>query len=119
MPPIVANDPAVLTMIHVYDTTAETQQAVFDGLRAGLEQYGARMAGHLTSSLHKSLDGVRVTSYSQWDRERSRALFDDPAALHESLAWFAPLVREAAGQDAHLYGEIFVYAPPDADPATA
>jgi hypothetical protein len=55
------------------------------------------MAGHITSSIHKSLDGLRVTSYSQWDAEASRALFENEAALAESLAWFAPLTASRAG----------------------
>lgn len=99
----------IVTMIHAYETTPETQQSVFDGLSKGLEIYGTRMAGHLSSSIHKSLDGLRVTSYSQWDEERSKALFDDPAALQQSLEWFAPLTKDAHGQDAHVYGEIFRY----------
>lgn len=98
-----------LTMIHVYETLPEDQQAVYDGLREGLRLYGARMAGHLSSSIHKSLDGTRVTSYSQWDAEKSKLLFEDPAALQESLEWFAPLTKRAARQESHLYGEIFTY----------
>jgi len=101
----------VLTMIHVYETTPETQVAVYDGLCEGLRRYGTRMAGHLSSSIHRSLDGLRVTSYSQWDREASRALFENPAALQESLEWFRPLTAGATGQDAHVYGEIFTYRP--------
>lgn len=60
-------------MIHTYNTTPEHQQAVFDGLVQGLQTYGARMAGHLSSSIHKGLDGLRVTSYSQWDPGSSKA----------------------------------------------
>lgn len=101
----------IVTMIHIYETTPDTQQSVFDGLREGLEAYGRRMAGHLSSSIHMSLDGARVASYSQWDREGSKALFDDPTALQQSLDWFAPLTRDAHGQDAHVYGEIFQYRP--------
>lgn len=65
----------VLTMIHVYDTTPETQAQVFDGLVEGLQTYGKRMAGHVSSSIHRSLDGSKVTSYSQWDPVASKALF--------------------------------------------
>ncbi|MFO6447728.1 hypothetical protein ACLBKU_11335 [Erythrobacter sp. NE805] len=106
-------DPAagVLTMIHVYHTQPETQRKVYDGLREGLARYGRRMAGHLSSTIHMSLDGLRVTSYSQWDPEASKALFDDPAALQESLDWFAPLTADAVGQDAHVYLELDVYRP--------
>ena len=103
---------AILTMIHAYETTPETQQAVYDGLREGLSLYGGRMAGHISSSIHRSLDGQRVTSYSQWDAVASKALFEDPAALKQSLEWFAPLTRDAHGQDAHVYGDVFLYEPP-------
>lgn len=101
----------VLTMIHVYHTDPATQQEVFDGLVEGLRLYGTRMAGHLSSTIHKSLDGQRVTSYSQWDPEASKALFDDPAALQQSLDWFAPLTKAATGQDAHVYRQIATYVP--------
>jgi len=100
---------SVLTMIHAYTTTPEHQQTVFDGLVQGLQSYGGRMAGHLSSSIHKSLDGLRVTSYSQWDPQASKALFEDPKALQQSLDWFAPLTKDAVGQDAHVYGDIYTY----------
>lgn len=104
-------DPPILTMVHVYEMTPDTQQSVYDGLIEGLRLYGTRMAGHISSSIHRSIDGLRVTSYSQWDREKSRALFEDPAALAESLEWFRPLTAGAGGQDSHLYDGIFVYEP--------
>lgn len=107
----ITGDPTILTMIHSYHTTPEVQQAVFDGLRQGLETYGTRMAGHLSSTIHKSVDGQRVTSYSQWDAEASKALFENPVALKESLDWFAPLTKDAHGQDAHVYSNIFTYTP--------
>ncbi|WP_376089067.1 hypothetical protein ACE7GA_17295 [Roseomonas sp. CCTCC AB2023176] len=107
----IAPDAGVLTMIHTYHTEPGTQQAVYDGLLKGLELYGGRMAGHLTSTIHRSLDGLRVTSYSQWDPVASKALFEDPAALKESLDWFAPLTAAAKGQDAHVYAELSVYRP--------
>ena len=105
----IKSDPQVLTMIHVYHTDAGSQQSVYEGLLQGLETYGKRMAGHLSSIIHKSLDGARVTSYSQWDAVASKALFDDPGALKESLDWFAPLTAQATAQDAHVYGEISIY----------
>lgn len=111
MPVEITGEANIMTMIHIYETTSETQQSVFDGLNEGLKTYGARMAGHLSSSIHKSLDGSRVASYSQWDQVQSRALFDDPAALQQSLDWFAPLTKDAHGQDAHVYGEIAQYRP--------
>lgn len=108
----ITGERTILTMIHTYHTTPATQDAVYAGLAQGLETYGTRMAGHLSSSIHKSLDGERVTSYSLWDAEASKALFDNPEALQQSLEWFAPLTKDAHGQDAHVYGEVFIYQPP-------
>lgn len=107
----ITGEPTILTMIHIYHTTPEVQHAVYDGLREGLETYGTRIAGHLSSSIHKSVDGERVTSYSKWDAESSKTLFDNPTALQESLDWFAPLTKDAHGQDAHVYTDIFIYRP--------
>lgn len=107
----IANRPDVLTMIHVYETTPATQQAVYDGLIAALDRYGSQMAGHISSNIHKSIDGMRVTSYSQWDRDGSKALFENPTVLQETMAAVAPYVKDAAGQDSHLYNEIAIYTP--------
>ena len=107
----ITGQPDILTMIHAYHTTPETQQAVFDGLVEGLGLHGHLMAGHLSSSTRKSLDGLRVTSYSQWDAQASRALFENPAALQQSLEWFAPLTSAATGQDAHVYGQVTSWQP--------
>jgi len=108
---LIKAEPSVLTMIHVYHTEPDGQQVVYDGLLQGLETYGERMAGHLSSTIHKSLDGLRVTSYSQWDAVASKALFDNPEALQKSLDWFTPLTAKAVGQDAHVYGELSIYRP--------
>lgn len=111
MPIEITGDRRIVTMIHVYDTDPDKQDEVFRGLSEGLKAYGKRMAGHISSSIHKSVDGTKVTSYSQWDGEASKALFENPEALRESLAWFAPLTSAAKSQESHLYSEIFTYLP--------
>ena len=65
------------------------------------------MAGHISSNVHLSRDGTRVTSYSQWDAAESRKLFDDPAVLGPTLDAFKPYIELATGQDFMMYDVLF------------
>ena len=96
-------DPAVLTVIHAYTVPAADQRELADRLIEAIETFGPSMAGHLSSSVHLSRDGTRVTSYSQWDAVASRTLFDDPAVLGATLDAFKPYIALATGQDFAMY----------------
>ncbi|MBC8141163.1 MAG: antibiotic biosynthesis monooxygenase [Armatimonadetes bacterium] len=105
-------NPDVITVIHVYYVSPENQQAVSDGLIEAINQFGTQMAGHLSSSVHKSIDGGCVTSYSQWDKEGSKPLFSNKEVFDKTNASFAPYVQLAIRQEAHLYEVVSSYIPP-------
>jgi hypothetical protein len=103
-------DKGIITVIHAYHVPKEKQKQLSDQLCEAIEKYGKQMAGHITSNVHVSLDGTRVTSYSQWDREASKALFDNPDVLGKTMAWFAPYVGDATSQDFMMYDLVFAKA---------
>ncbi len=100
-------DPSVLTVIHAYTVEPQHQRELAERLVEAIEKFGPSMAGHISSNVHLSKDGTRVTSYSQWDAEDSRRLFDDPAVLGPTLDAFKPYVARATGQDFMMYDVMF------------
>jgi Antibiotic biosynthesis monooxygenase len=100
-------DPSVFTVIHAYEVSPEHQKELAAKLVEAIELFGHSMAGHISSNVHLSKDGKRVTSYSQWDAQESKALFDDPAVLNQTLGQFAPYIGHATGQDFAMYDVFF------------
>jgi heme-degrading monooxygenase HmoA len=54
-----------LTLINIFTVEPENQQQLVELLIA-TEGSVNKMAGFISSSLHKSLDGTKVTMYAQW-----------------------------------------------------
>jgi hypothetical protein len=100
-------DPSVLTVIHAYTVAPENQRALAGQLVAAIETFGPSMPGHLSSNVHLSKDGTRVTSYSQWDAVASKELFENPAVLGPTLDAFKPYIELATGQDFMMYEVVF------------
>ena len=96
-------DPSVLTVIHAYTVAPDDQAELAAQLIEAIEKFGPSMAGHISSTVHLSKDGTRVTSYSQWDVVEARALFDNPAVLGPTLDAFKPYIALATGQDFMMY----------------
>jgi len=55
-----------LTLINVFTVQLENQQELVDLLILATEDSVTKIAGFISSSLHKSLDGSKVTMYAQW-----------------------------------------------------
>jgi quinol monooxygenase YgiN len=70
-----------LTLINVFTVNPANQQQLVELLIAATEGSVNKMAGFISSSLHKSRDGTKVTMYAQWrslaDYQNMR---DNPAA---------------------------------------
>lgn len=103
----IAPDSSVLTVIHAYTVEPKDQRELANQLVEAIEKFGPSMAGHLSSNVHLSRDGTRVTSYSQWDAIESKKLFDNPAVLGPTLDAFKPYVKLATGQDFMMYDVLF------------
>lgn len=96
-----------LTLINVFTVEPDRQQELVELLTLATTSSVRQVPGFVSASLHRSLDGRRVTMYAQWrshaDYERMRA---NPAAspyltraltfasfepgMYEVVATFAP-----------------------------
>lgn len=86
----------LLTFINVFSVEPANQQRVVELLSEVTARFVRHAPGFVASSLHRSLDGTKVTMYAQWqsmaDYEAMRA---DPGPLPYlqqvlALATFAP-----------------------------
>src|SRR5580698_6915555 len=55
-----------LTLINVFTVDPVNQQKLVDLLIVATEGSVTKITGFISSSLHKSLDGTKVTMYAQW-----------------------------------------------------
>jgi len=55
-----------LTLINVFTVAPENQQRLVDLLTAATASSVQNITGFISSSLHRSLDGTKVTMYAQW-----------------------------------------------------
>ena len=66
-----------LTLINVFKVDPENQRKVVELLTLATTESVRSIPGFISSSLHRSLDGTKVTMYAQWrsldDYQRMRA----------------------------------------------
>lgn len=95
----------VVTLITVHTCKPDDQQRLVELMTETLNTVHRHAPGFVSASIHKSLDGVRVTTYAQWQsREAFEALRENPA-----IPLFAQRVSEIASFDPHLYEVAEVY----------
>ncbi len=97
--PKISKDNKVVTLINVFTVEPGRQQQVVDMLIAATENTMKKLPGFVSASIHKSLDGVRVTNYAQW---RSAKNFEAMRNNPEATAHMKPLM-EITKFDFHLY----------------
>ena len=68
----ISQDGNVVTLINVFETTPEKQQALIDQWVRFTEAVRTE-PGYIGTALHKSTDGTRVINYAHW---RSQADFE-------------------------------------------
>jgi quinol monooxygenase YgiN len=72
----------MITLINVFTVDPENQQRLIDLLEHATDGFVSQAPGFVSSTLHRSLDGTKVTMYAQWrsveDYERMR---QDPRPL--------------------------------------
>jgi quinol monooxygenase YgiN len=84
----IAKDADVVTFINIFTVDPENQQRLVDLLVRVTETSVRRARGFVSSSLHRSVDGRKVTMYAQWrTMEDYEAMRRDPTP--------APILREA------------------------
>jgi quinol monooxygenase YgiN len=63
---IISKEANFLTLINVFTVDPANQQKLVDLLTMATETSVRKIAGFISSSLHRSIDGTRVTMYAQW-----------------------------------------------------
>lgn len=72
----------LITFINVFTTEPENQSKVVELLTHVTEKFVNKARGFISSSLHRSLDGTKVTMYAQWrSQEDYLAMRADPRPL--------------------------------------
>jgi heme-degrading monooxygenase HmoA len=100
-------DGEVVTLINVFTVAPEDQQRLVDLLVGATEDVVSGRPGYVSASIHKSLDGTRVTNYAQWrSREDFEAMFHDP----DVLAHVREAERIVVSYEPHLYEVEYAHA---------
>src|SRR3981081_1392702 len=72
----------LLTLINGFTGAPANQQELLDLLARATETSVRHAPGFISSSLHRSLDGTKVTMYAQWrSAEDYQAMRENPAPL--------------------------------------
>jgi quinol monooxygenase YgiN len=72
----------LVTLINVFTVEPENQQRLLELLGRATKTSVCHAAGFVSASLHRSLDGTKVTMYAQWRSvEDYQAMRADRAAL--------------------------------------
>src|SRR4030081_494808 len=93
---------SVVTLINVFIVDPTHQQRLVELLTRATEVSVRHAPGFVSASLHRSIDGTKVTMYAQWRSvEDYQAMRQDPAPLPFleealSIATFEPGIYEVA-----------------------
>ena len=107
--PTIAKNNDVITVIIIFAVEPERQQELVDTIIEFLETGVKQQPGFVSSSIHKSIDGVRVMNYAQWQSlEDFKAFANNPEmrSLTAKLSKFNML-------DSHVF-EVAISQPEDA-----
>lgn len=106
--PAIAKNNDVITVIIIFAVEPERQQELLDTIVEFLETV-KQQSGFVSSSLHKSLDGVRVMNYAQWkSREDYQAFINDSQVQSKGAK-----LAEFQIHESHIY-EVAISKPDDA-----
>src|SRR3984957_12277800 len=74
--------PKVITLINVFTVDPANQRQLLELLARATETSVRHAPGFISASLHRSLDGTKVTMYAQWRSvEDYQAMRENPAPL--------------------------------------
>ena len=98
-----------LTLINVFTVEPINQQKLVDLLTLATESTVRKAAGFISSSLHRGIDGTKVTMYAQW-----KSIEDYQNMRNNSIA--SPYLEEAlklARFDPGMYEVVETFLPTD------
>jgi quinol monooxygenase YgiN len=104
--PTISKDQDVITVMAIYATQPEEQQRLIDTVRDFTLAAMRLQSGFISSTIHRSLDGVRVINYAQWKSQEEYFAFIKNADVKVKAAKLA----EFSKPDLHLY-KIFISEP--------
>ena len=90
----------VITMVNVFTVEAEKQEALLAALRLQLDTVMRKQPGFIASIIHRSIDGVRIVNYTQWE---SQAAFEASHRNADYVAMGAANKDLLVSADQHLY----------------
>jgi len=99
----ISRDGQVVTLINVFETTPEGQQALIDSWIAFVEAVSGE-TDLIAAALHRSRDGTRVINYAQWRSEAAYGRF-----VEQYSEQFAARLPLASRVDPHLYEVVYLY----------
>jgi quinol monooxygenase YgiN len=74
-------DAGVVTLINVFETKPETQEALVRLLDQATTQVMRHLPGFVSANIHRSLDGKHVANYAQWaSAEAFQRMLENPEA---------------------------------------
>ncbi len=88
----------VITVIVIFSVESERQQELIDAI-AKFSETVKQQPGFVSANLHKSIDGVKVANYAQWQSQADYQNFIDNAEVQAKAA----KLREFNPPDAHIY----------------
>jgi quinol monooxygenase YgiN len=100
--PTISKGHTPLTLINVFTVTPEKQRELIELLADATERNVRHHKGFISASLHRGIDGKKVTMYAQWasreDYESMRRSAGPAPALEQALqiATFDPGMYEVA-----------------------
>jgi quinol monooxygenase YgiN len=104
--PTISKGRAPLTFINVFTVSPEKQEELIALLKEVTERHVRHHKGFVSASLHRGLDGGKVTMYAQWES------IGDYEAMRKDAGSVAPLEKalQFAKFDPGMYevAEIFV-----------
>ena len=72
----------MISLINVFTVDPANQDRLLDLLARATDEFVSRAPGFVSSTLHRSLDGTKVTMYAQWrSAEDYEAMRQDPGPL--------------------------------------
>ena len=78
----ISKDEKLVTFINVFTTEPANQSKLVELLTKVTEISVRKAKGFISSSLHRSVDGTKVTMYAQWrSMEYYQAMREDPVPL--------------------------------------
>src|ERR1700688_4034027 len=80
--PVISTNHKLVTLINVFTVEPGNQQQLLELLARATETSVRHAPGFISSSLHRGLDGTKVTMYAQWRSvEDYQAMRENPAPL--------------------------------------